>query len=153
MTTEINAHFPIGLLQMSIKFTNEPPQGIRASLKRTYADVTQDTLDYSTHASWPLLLYSVAFLHTVVQVCSSQPRLHRIQGPYKFTLQVGELLAKVAGDKMTCPLSFRQFISVNYNFCWLFSEVISSCCLSIVPIICFSGLKMTDIRQDRTSLI
>ena len=68
MTTEINQHFPIGLLQMSIKFTNEPPQGIRASLKRTYADVTQDTLDYSNHASWPLLLYSVAFLHTVVQV-------------------------------------------------------------------------------------
>ena len=72
MTTEINQHFPIGLLQMSIKFTNEPPQGIRASLKRTYADVTQDTLDYSNHASWPLLLYSVAFLHTVVQVCERE---------------------------------------------------------------------------------
>ena len=68
MTTEINVQFPIGLLQMSIKFTNEPPQGIRASLKRTYADVTQDTLDYSNHPAWPLLLYSVAFLHTVVQV-------------------------------------------------------------------------------------
>ena len=53
---------------MSLKFTNEPPQGIRASLKRTYADVTQDTLDYSNHPSWPSLLYSVAFLHTVVQV-------------------------------------------------------------------------------------
>ena len=43
-------------------------QGIRASLKRTYADVTQDTLDYSNHPAWPMLLYSVAFLHTVVQV-------------------------------------------------------------------------------------
>ena len=53
---------------MSLKFTNEPPQGIRASLKRTYADVTQDTLDYSNHPSWPSLLYSVAFLHSVVQV-------------------------------------------------------------------------------------
>jgi dynein heavy chain len=28
-------------LQMSLKFTNEPPQGIRASLKRTYTDITQ----------------------------------------------------------------------------------------------------------------
>ncbi len=56
---------------MSIKFTNEPPQGIRASLKRTYADVSQDTLDYSNHAAWPMLLFSVAFLHTVVQVRSS----------------------------------------------------------------------------------
>ena len=67
ITTEKNLQFPIGLLQMSLKFTNEPPQGIRASLKRTYADISQDTLDYSNHPSWPMLLYSVAFLHTVVQ--------------------------------------------------------------------------------------
>ena len=67
ITTEKHFQFPIGLLQMSLKFTNEPPQGIRASLKRTYADITQDTLDYSNHPSWPMLLYSVAFLHTVVQ--------------------------------------------------------------------------------------
>lgn len=55
------------MFQIAIKFTNEPPQGIRASLKRTYQAVTQDMLDYSTQSQWPPLLYAVAFLHTVVQ--------------------------------------------------------------------------------------
>ena len=67
LTSEINKQFPMSLLQMSIKYTNEPPQGIRSGLKRTYADVTQDTLDYSSNESWPTLLFSVGFFHTIVQ--------------------------------------------------------------------------------------
>ncbi|CAD6991963.1 unnamed protein product [Ceratitis capitata] len=67
VTTEPHADFPIGLLQMAIKFTNEPPQGIRASLKRSYQAFTQDFLDYTAASQWPPLLYTVAFLHTIVQ--------------------------------------------------------------------------------------
>ncbi|XP_055377517.1 dynein axonemal heavy chain 5 [Condylostylus longicornis] len=67
LTTEPHANFPIGLLQMAIKFTNEPPQGIRASMKRSYQAFSQDFLDYTSAPQWPPLLYTVAFLHTIVQ--------------------------------------------------------------------------------------
>ncbi|KAK3610339.1 hypothetical protein CHS0354_029807 [Potamilus streckersoni] len=67
ITTEVHPKFPISFLQISIKFTNEPPQGIKAGLKRTYAGLSQDFLDISNMPQWKPVLYGVAFMHTVVQ--------------------------------------------------------------------------------------
>lgn len=67
LTTEEHAEFSITLLQMSIKYTNEPPSGVRAGLSRTYTNMNQDMLDYSDSPFYLPLLFTVSFLHTVVQ--------------------------------------------------------------------------------------
>ncbi|KAI8902513.1 dynein heavy chain and region D6 of dynein motor-domain-containing protein [Globomyces pollinis-pini] len=67
ITTDVSPKFPITFLQMSIKFTNEPPQGLKAGLKRTYAWLTQDMLEMSARPQYKPLIYGLAFLHSVVQ--------------------------------------------------------------------------------------
>ena len=59
--------FPLALLQMSIKVTNEAPVGMRAGLKRSYAWVTQDMIDTVPRIEWRQLLWVLCHLHSVVQ--------------------------------------------------------------------------------------
>ncbi|KAH9599603.1 Dynein heavy chain [Trypanosoma melophagium] len=66
ITTEPHNSFPIGLLQMSIKLTNEPPQGIKAGLVRTYSWMSQDYLEMFRRPEWKPMLFTQCFLHSVV---------------------------------------------------------------------------------------
>ena len=67
ITAEPHPHFPIGLLQMSIKITNEAPVGMKAGLRASYQWVTQDTLDMINRQEWRQLLFVMCFLHSVTQ--------------------------------------------------------------------------------------
>ena len=67
ITTEPHPKFPINLLQSSIKYTAEPPQGLRAGLKKTYNLVTAETLELSNMFQWKPMLFTTAFLHSTVQ--------------------------------------------------------------------------------------
>ncbi len=67
LTSEVHPKYPINLLQASIKYTFEPPQGVKAGLKRTYTNTSQETLEYSNLPQWKPMYYTVAFLHTTVQ--------------------------------------------------------------------------------------
>jgi len=62
--------FPMGLLQMSTKVTNEPPAGLKAGILRSYTIIVdQDRLERVDQgaAQWRQLLFALCFLHSVVQ--------------------------------------------------------------------------------------
>eukprot|EP00792_Barthelona_sp_PAP020_P008883 TRINITY_DN3255_c1_g1_i1.p1 TRINITY_DN3255_c1_g1~~TRINITY_DN3255_c1_g1_i1.p1 ORF type:complete len:3803 (+),score=1118.83 TRINITY_DN3255_c1_g1_i1:106-11514(+) len=67
ITTEPHPDFPIGLLQQSLKIACEAPLGIKANLQRTFADMNQDTLDSLDKKAWKPMLFTLCFLHSVVQ--------------------------------------------------------------------------------------
>ena len=64
ITTEPHISFPITFLQMSIKYTNEPPSGVKAGLKRTYGAMNIDMLEYNDSPLYIPLIFAVSFLHT-----------------------------------------------------------------------------------------
>lgn len=67
ITCEQHPKFPLGLLQKTIKVTNEPPKGLKAGLYKTFTTIiTQEFLDKVDHNNWKPLIFTVCFLHSVV---------------------------------------------------------------------------------------
>lgn len=67
LTCEPRALFPIGLLQMAIKVTNEPPKGLKAGLARTFTTIIDnDFLEKHDMDKWRKVSYAICFLHSTV---------------------------------------------------------------------------------------
>ena len=68
ITTEPHPAFPIGLLQLATKVTNEPPKGLRAGLLRSFTVIIdQDRLERVETSQWRCLLFAICFQHSIVQ--------------------------------------------------------------------------------------
>ncbi|CAG9316033.1 unnamed protein product [Blepharisma stoltei] len=67
LTCEPRANFPIGLLQMAIKATDEPPKGLKAGLTRTFSTtIDGDFLERHDTDKWRKITYAICFLHSVI---------------------------------------------------------------------------------------
>lgn len=62
-------NFPLGLLQMAIKVTIEPPKGLQAGLARTFSTmINQDFLEkVEPYDKWRSVVFSLCFMHSIVQ--------------------------------------------------------------------------------------
>jgi dynein heavy chain len=61
-------YFPVSVLQNGVKLTTEPPRGIRANLKRTYQNMTDQFLnDCKKVESWKKLVFGLSFFHAILQ--------------------------------------------------------------------------------------
>ena len=92
--------FPIGLLQMSIKVTNEPPAGLCGGLLRSYTElVDQDLLERIETEQWRRLLFALCFMHVCVQE-------RRKFGPLGWCVPYGFN----AGDVTACMLFLERHL-------------------------------------------
>jgi dynein heavy chain len=68
ITSGFSDVFPIGLLQMSIKVTNEPPKGLKSGISRTFSTiVNQDFIDKIDSSQWRVIVFTICFMHSIVQ--------------------------------------------------------------------------------------
>ena len=61
------ASFPVSVLQNSVKVTNEPPKGLRANLKRSFAEMKPSFFeDHILDLAWRKMIFGVCLFHAVI---------------------------------------------------------------------------------------
>jgi len=110
--------FPVAVLQVSVKLTTEPPRGIKANLKRTYAGVTDEILDSCPKKPevWNKLFFSLAFFHSVMQE-------RRKFGPLGFNV----VYEFNDSDLETSQQMLKNFLTEQDEVPWVAMNYVISC--------------------------
>ena len=68
LTSVPNPHFPVSILQNSVKMTLEPPSGLRANVLQTYDALTPEEFEECTKPEvYKKILFGFCFFHAIVQ--------------------------------------------------------------------------------------
>jgi dynein heavy chain len=65
LTSEANTAIPIGTLSRSIKLTNEPPQGLKANLKRAFCSFSPEFIN-ELDSKLRAIVFGLSFFHAVM---------------------------------------------------------------------------------------
>jgi dynein heavy chain len=65
LSAEPSDEIPIGILERSIKLTNEPPQGLKANMKRAFTFFTKEEIE-DMDAKVKTILFALCYYHSVV---------------------------------------------------------------------------------------
>ena len=121
LTSMPSLAFPVQVLQIGVKMTNEPPKGLRANLLRSYAGFSDGYfVESNKPAVFRRLLFGFCFFHAVIQD-------RRKFGPIGWNILYGfttEDLTACRRQLMTFvnqyddpPIKVWSFFCCTCNFC------------------------------------
>ncbi|XP_041356323.1 dynein heavy chain 6, axonemal-like isoform X2 [Gigantopelta aegis] len=60
-------HFPVSVLQNSVKVTNEPPKGLRANIRRALGELTPSFFEENILGQeWKKMIFGICFFHAII---------------------------------------------------------------------------------------
>lgn len=114
ITCQPHNEFPLGLLQMAIKVTTEPPNGLKAGISRTFQTmVNQDFLEkVEPYEKWRSLVFVLCFMHSVVQE-------RRKFGPLGFCIPYEFNTADLEASMLYIDKHMTQCAALTRAFSWV----------------------------------
>lgn len=102
LTSMPSDSFPVAVLQIAVKMTNEPPMGLRANVTRSYYGLTDENLEHDTKPQeFKKLMFSLCLFHGVIQERRKFGSLG-FNIAYEFN----------DSDRNVCALQLRKFLGM-----------------------------------------